>query len=171
MQFIRRVCYFLFLVTRYFDNSLMLKLRRLMVNCFLNRSVTNLFIRSNVNIFGYRNLIVGNDVSIHHGCFLSCEGGLTIGDFVSIGHGTSILSSEHSYEDNLTPIKYQPIKSASVKICDNVWIGANVTVLAGITVAEGTVIAAGSVVTKSILEKNTIVAGVPATFLKRRTSD
>lgn len=171
MIFIKRVCYFLFLVTRNFDGMFALKFRALLVNRFFGGNKKNLFIRSNVYIFGYKNLILGSDVSINYGCFLSCEGGLIIGDFVSIGHGTSILSTEHSYEENSTPIKYQPIKLKPVKIEDNVWIGANVTILGGVTIAEGTIIAAGSVVTKSVLVKNTIIAGVPAKFLKRRLND
>jgi acetyltransferase-like isoleucine patch superfamily enzyme len=168
MHFTRRICYLLFLITRYFDNSIILKLRRILVNCFLAKTITNLFIRSNVLIFGYRNLKLGNDVSIHHGCFLSCEGGVTIGNFVSIAHGTSILSSEHSYEDNSIPIKYQPVKYAAINICDDVWIGANVTILAGVSLAKGTIVAAGSVVTKSVEDEDTIIAGVPARHLKGR---
>ncbi len=42
------------------------------------------------------------------------------------------------------------------------------TILAGVVLAEGTIVAAGSVVTRSVVDKNTIVAGVPARFLKKR---
>jgi len=52
----------------------------------------------------------------------------------------------------------------------NVWIDANVTVLAGVSVASGTVVAA-AVVTKSIEQPHTIVAGVPAWFIKNRIQE
>ena len=54
-----------------------------------------------------------------------------------------------------------------VNIHNNVWIGANVTILGGVTLAEGTIIAAGAVVKKSVLEKNIIVGGIPAKFIKK----
>jgi acetyltransferase-like isoleucine patch superfamily enzyme len=60
-------------------------------------------------------------------------------------------------------MKYFPVSIGS-----NVWIGANVTILAGVHIATGTVVAAGSVVSKSIETADTIVAGVPARFLKMR---
>jgi acetyltransferase-like isoleucine patch superfamily enzyme len=113
-------------------------------------------------------LKLGHHVSINHNCFLFCEGGLEIGDHVAIGHNTTILTTEHSYDDPLVPIKEQPIKLLPVKIGSNTWIGAKVTILAGVTIAEGTVIAAGAVVTKSISEPDTVVAGVPARRIKRR---
>ena len=65
-------------------------------------------------------------------------------------------------------IRNQPIQFNPVKIGCNIWIGAKVTILAGVTIADGTVIGAGSVVTSSISEPDTIVAGVPARFIKRR---
>ena len=55
---------------------------------------------------------------------------------------------------------FQPIH-----IGKNVWLGANVTVLPGVTIGDGAVIAAGAVVTKNVQE-NTIVAGVPAKFIR-----
>jgi acetyltransferase-like isoleucine patch superfamily enzyme len=171
MKLKRKVYYFIFLLIKLYDNPLATKFRKFLIQGFLNCKVNNLYVRSGVCIFGYRNLKIGNDVSINHGCFLSCDGGLAIGDFVSIGHNTSILTTEHTYNVLQVPIKYQPIKYNSVLIKDNVWIGANVTILSGVHVAEGTVIAAGAVVTKSIVEKNTIVGGVPAKFIKGRYDD
>lgn len=168
---IKRICYFLYLITRFYDNTFLIKIRKLLIENFLGSKSPGLIVRSNVHIYGYKKLSIGNDVSINHGCFLSCQGCLSIGDNVSIGHGTSILTTEHSYEDPQTPIKYQPIKLYSVKIYDNVWVGANVTILAGVAIAEGTIIAAGSVLTKDITAKNTIFAGVPAKFIKNRFND
>lgn len=53
-----------------------------------------------------------------------------------------------------------------IKIGKNVWIGANVTVCQGVEIGDGAVIAAGAVVNKNV-EKNTVVGGVPAKFIKK----
>ncbi len=81
------------------------------------------------------------------------------------------MTTEHSFDDPDVPIRNQPIPFKPVKIGCNIWIGARVTILAGITIADRTVIGAGSVVTKSISEPDTIVAGVPARFIKGRLTE
>ena len=58
------------------------------------------------------------------------------------------------------------VKTAPIKICENVWIGMNVTILKGVTIGEGAIVAAGSVVTKDV-ESWTMVGGNPAKFLKQ----
>ena len=170
MRLKQKIYYLFFLLTRWSDTAFLIKFRSFLVQGFLSKKIENLVIRSNVYIYGYKKLCIGNDVSINNGCFLSCEGSINIGNFVSIGHNTSILSTEHSYSDSKTPIKYQPIQFLAVTIGNNVWIGANVTILAGVSIEEGTIIAAGSVVTKSIVDKNTIIGGVPAKYIKGRFS-
>src|SRR6266480_1253067 len=58
-----------------------------------------------------------------------------------------------------------PIRTAPVRIADNVWIGMNAVILKGVTIGENCVVAAGSVVTKSV-PPNTFVAGNPAIIVK-----
>lgn len=142
------------------------KLRVKIVNQLLKKKVKNLFVRANVSIYCFNNLILGNDVSINHGCFLACYGGLTIGNYVAISHNTSIITAEHGFLNSDVPIKYQPVIKKTVVIGNNVWIGANVTILGGVTIADGTIIAAGAVVNKDVIEENTIIAGVPAKYIK-----
>ncbi len=60
----------------------------------------------------------------------------------------------------------EPPSADPVIIEDDVLIGANAVVLEGIKVGKGAVIAAGSVVVKNV-EPYTVVAGVPAKFLKK----
>ncbi len=161
-----KLLYFIYVFIKSGDFSFYDKLRTWIIKKITNSNVKNLVIRSNVIIQEYKKLKLGNDISINHGCFLSCYGGLSIGDYVSIGHNTSIITTEHSFTDVNKPIKYQPIIEKSVIIGNNVWIGANVTLLAGVSIADGTIIAAGAVVNKSIERENTIVAGVPARHIK-----
>lgn len=60
----------------------------------------------------------------------------------------------------------EPPSADPVIIDDDVLIGANAVVLEGVKVGKGAVIAAGSVVVKDV-EPYSVVAGVPARFLKR----
>ncbi|OGU74169.1 MAG: 2,3,4,5-tetrahydropyridine-2,6-dicarboxylate N-acetyltransferase [Ignavibacteria bacterium RBG_16_34_14] len=60
----------------------------------------------------------------------------------------------------------EPPSADPVVIEDEVLIGANAVVLEGIKVGKGAVIAAGSVVVKDV-EPYSVVAGVPAKFLKK----
>ena len=132
----------------------------------MNQDLTNLIVKDQVSIYNFDKLKIGDHVSINHGCFISCFGGLKIGNYVAIGHNTSILTTEHGFEDENTPIKYQPIREKPVSIGNNVWIGANCTILAGVSIADDTIVAAGALVKKSITESGTIVGGIPAKFLK-----
>ena len=59
-----------------------------------------------------------------------------------------------------------PIRTAPVRIADNVWIGMNAVILKGVTIGENAVVAAGSVVSKSVAA-NTVVAGNPAVVVKQ----
>jgi len=112
-------------------------------------------------------LIIGNNVSIHPMCYIDAAGKISIGNDVSIAHGTTIMSSTHTYVNDNIPIKYQDIELKDVMIEDNVWIGAKVMILGGGRIKAGSIVGASSVVTKSV-EKNMIVAGNPAKVIKKR---
>lgn len=108
---------------------------------------------------------IGRSVTVNEFVYLNAYGGLTIGDHVSIGHGTSIVTSEHIFTDTNVPIQSQGIVGKSVEIEDNVWIGANVTILAGVHISQGSVIAAGAVVASDV-PSGVVVGGVPAKVIK-----
>lgn len=59
------------------------------------------------------------------------------------------------------------LASSPINIGNDVWIGCGAILMPGIEVGDGAVIGAGAVVTKNV-NPYTVVAGVPATFLKRR---
>lgn len=146
-------------------------LRRKLINVMLKRKHRGLMVFPNVHIENWRNLRIGDYVSLNRGCNLSCAGGLEIGDHVSIAHGTSIITAEHGYADPDVPINMQPVSVHPVLIGSNVWIGAQVCILAGVTIANGTIVGAGAVVTRSIVEENTIVGGIPARRIKSRFNE
>ena len=108
-----------------------------------------------------KNIHIGQNVFINSGCRFQDQGGIYIGDNVLIGHNVVLATLNH----NENPEKRGNLIPAPIKICDNVWIGSNVTILSDVTIGEGAIVAAGAVVTKNV-DENTIVAGVPARYIR-----
>lgn len=126
---------------------------------------SNVFIGSFVTITDWKNLEIGSNVSIHKDCYIISNGGVLIGNDVSIAHATSILSVDHGWEDYNMPIRSNKLKLLPIKISNDVWIGCGCRILGNVTINERVIVAAGSVVTKDVKSK-VIVAGVPAKIKK-----
>lgn len=110
-------------------------------------------------------LSLGANVSIHNYCYLDAEGGVSIGNNVSIAHGCSLVSFDHEWSDLSVPIKYNPIKVSAITIRDDVWVGCGVRILAGSYIESRVVVAAGAVV-KGRLESGYLYGGIPAKKLR-----
>ena len=108
-----------------------------------------------------KNIHIGENVFINTGCTMQDQGGIYIGDGVLIGHHATIVTLNH----DTNPEKRNDLHPMPVHIGKRVWLGANVTILPGVTIGNGAIIAAGAVVTKDVKE-NTIVAGVPAKYIR-----
>ena len=108
-----------------------------------------------------KNIKVGKNVFINSGCKFQDQGGITIGDGTLIGHNVVLATLNH----DMNPEKRSNMIPKPIVIGKNVWIGSNATIIPGVTIGDGAVIGAGSVVTKNVPE-NTVVAGVPAKFVK-----
>jgi acetyltransferase-like isoleucine patch superfamily enzyme len=113
-------------------------------------------------------LRVGANSAIGAQAFLGAQGGIVIGANVIMGPGVRIFSENHMFLDAQVPIRLQGETRRGVVIGDDCWVGAGVTILDGVTIGSGCVIAAGAVVTKSV-DPLTVVAGVPARPISRRT--
>lgn len=107
------------------------------------------------------NIHIGKNIFINSGCRFQDHGGIYIDDGSFIGHNAVFATLNH----NLDPEKRANLIPEPIYVGKNVWIGANVTVLPGVRIGDGAVVAAGAVVTKEVKE-NTVVAGVPAKFIK-----
>lgn len=96
------------------------------------------------------------------GCYINAINGVDLGDNVWIGPSVKIISANHDIYDYS-----KHVKSARIKIGNNVWLGANAIILPDVTIGDNTIIGAGSVVTKSMPD-NVIVAGNPARIIKTK---
>ncbi len=94
---------------------------------------------------------------------------LVIEDHVGWGPGAKVLGSEHTGEPADRPIIETDLVIKPVRIGAWTDIGTNAVILPGVTIGKGAIVGAGAVVTKDV-EPFTIVAGVPAKFLRKRES-
>jgi len=166
MRLIGKIAFRVYLATSLLDWRIARWLRILSLETILKKKHLGLIVDSSVVFTGIERLKMGRNVSIHKWCYISADGGLEIGNDVSIGHRSSILTTEHSYSNPGVPIKQQAIVPKSVKIGNNVWIGANAIVLAGVEIGDRTVVAAGAVVKHSFPSGNVVIGGVPARAIR-----
>jgi acetyltransferase-like isoleucine patch superfamily enzyme len=111
-------------------------------------------------------LCIGDRVFIGAGCKINSILLFSIGEGTLIAPGCFIVDHNHGIAAD-RPISQQPCNPAPVVIAANTWLGAHVVVLPGVTIGEGAVVAAGSVVTNEVAPM-TIVAGVPARYVRHR---
>jgi len=92
---------------------------------------------------------------------------LVIEDYVGWGPGAKVLGSTHTGVPADVPIIQTDLTIKPVRIGAWADIGVNAVILPGVTIGKGAIVGAGAVVTTDV-EPFTIVAGVPAKFLRRR---
>jgi len=109
-------------------------------------------------------LVIG-DVVVGSGCWigpytiLDGSGGLEISDNVTVSSGAHIYTHDNikkTLTSGLLDISYK-----SVKIMNNVYIGANSIINKGVTIGQFSIVAANSFVNRDVLA-NSIVGGTPA---------
>lgn len=127
---------------------------------------TTAYIGPNVTIIQPHRLRIGGNTSIHQDCYLDASGGVEIGDNVSIAHGVSIVSFNHTYRDAGIPIKNQPLSYGAITIKDNVWVGCRAVILAGAEIGSRSVVGALTLCNKAY-DGNEILGGVPARVIKK----
>jgi len=129
-----------------------------------------IYVLPNVTIcYPYR-LIIGYNVFINRGVYITARADITIGDNVMIGPFAVINSGGHIYNDKDTLIRDQGHKLEPVTIGNDVWIGAHSVIMPGVHIGDGAVIGAGAIVTHSV-PPYAVVVGVPARVVSYRGSD
>jgi acetyltransferase-like isoleucine patch superfamily enzyme len=111
---------------------------------------------------------IGNNVGISQSAII-CRKKIEIGDNVKIGGGVCIYDTDfHSLKSTdrlFSNLDKENTVNKSIKIEENVFIGAHSTILKGVTIGKNSIIGAGSVISKSI-PANEIWAGNPVKFIK-----
>lgn len=132
----------------------------------------NVYIGHNSILKGYykNSMIIGNGTWIGQQCFFHSAGGITIGADVGIGPAVKIITSFHQGVPEGIPIMKSPLVFKPVIIEDGADIGVSSTILPGVTIGKGAQVGAGAVVTSDV-DPYTIVAGVPARFMRNRIED
>ena len=99
-------------------------------------------------------------------CVISSREAIEIGNDVLVGWNVNIRDNDgetHRIYENNIENEYKK----KIVIKNHVWLCAFSSVLKGVEILEDTVVAYGTCVTKSLGEKNVILAGVPAKIVKR----
>ncbi|MCQ6560434.1 acyltransferase [Paenibacillus mendelii] len=125
----------------------------------------NVLVGRGVEIKYPERLTIGSNVSIHKHCYLDAYGELDIDDEVSIAHQTSLVSFQHTWNDESAPIRDNPVVCGKIRIGRDVWIGCGVRIMAGVEIGNRSVVAAGAVVTRHV-PSGVVAAGVPAKVVK-----
>ncbi|MFT5543927.1 MAG: maltose O-acetyltransferase [Glaciecola sp.] len=112
--------------------------------------------------YGY-NIHIGKQFYANHGCVILDAAPVTIGDDVMLAPGVLISTATHP--TNALKRKKGIEIAHAITIGNGVWIGMGAKILPGVTIGENAVVGAGAVVNKSVAE-NTVVAGVPAVYIK-----
>lgn len=114
--------------------------------------------------------IIGNKVWIGPQAYLDARD-LILEDYVGWGPGAKIVGSTHTGIPHDLPIIATDLEIRPVRVCEWADIGANATILPGVRIGKGAIVGAGAVVVTDV-EPFSVVAGVPARFLRwRKDSD
>ena len=155
----------------YFVNSILNKVPSRSIRVFFYSLVSggrisrSCSIGLNVRLLDVRKIQIGANTNINYGCTIDGRGaGVYIGNNVDIAPQVNIWSLEHDPDS-----PNHESRTAPVHISDWAWLANRSIILPGTTIKEGAVVGAGSIV-KGKVEKNVIVAGVPAKKLKLRSN-
>lgn len=108
------------------------------------------------------NLKIGAWSAIGEDAFIYNLGQVIIGEQVTISQRAHLCAGTHDYRMPELPLLKSPIT-----VEDRVWICADAFVGPGVRVGEGAVVGARAVAVRDVEAWN-VVAGNPATFIKRR---
>jgi galactoside O-acetyltransferase len=113
---------------------------------------------------------MGDYCTCNYDCILhtASNGSITMGNDIMIASGVMLRPNPHRYDRADIAMNRQGNLPGQITVGNDVWIGAHVFIGRNINIGEGSVIGANSVVTHDVAPY-TIVAGVPAKVIKKRS--
>ena len=189
-KFFRELLKILFTLIQYFPGATGVILRRVLIVNFFKKKGSNISLDRGVEITGFKNIIIGNNINFVRYSSINANGGkielgnnininyntninasnngeIKIGNNVSIGQNCIIRASDHKYEEKNVPIIKQGHSPGKITIGDDIWIGANCVVTKNVSIGNHSIINAGSIVTRDV-EENSIVGGNPAKLINKK---
>ena len=151
---------FLLQTEQYYIRSFLISLRKEEYYTFIKPNLfLKYFYKRRKNILGRKLGIIIHAGNFAKGLKLYHYGSIIVHPDARIGenctiHGNCCIGSKGGYPD------YAP------KIGDNVDIGQASQILGNVSIANGVKIGAGSIVTKSVLEEQVTVVGIPGRIIK-----
>lgn len=139
--------------------------RRYFVSTFINKCGNGLRVKRNADISMF--IEIGNNSELGTNCIIQTN--TFIGDYVIMGPDVKIYTKNHGYLDLSIPMALQPIVRETVKIGNDVWLGANVVITPGVIIGNHVIVAAGAIVTKDVPDY-AIIGGVPAKIISFRNT-
>ncbi|GFZ27362.1 2,3,4,5-tetrahydropyridine-2,6-dicarboxylate N-acetyltransferase [Lactobacillus corticis] len=114
-------------------------------------------------------VVIGDNAVIMMGAVINIGAEIGAGSMIDMGAvlgGRALVGKNcHIGAGTVLAGVVEPASAQPVQIDDDVLIGANAVVLEGVHVGQGAVVAAGAVVTSDVAP-HTVVAGVPARYIK-----
>lgn len=101
----------------------------------------------------------GNGNVLGQGATIHGNGGVEIGDYFMMGHGSLILAGNHRTRLMDRPFLFQSSSMVGVHIGTNVWLGAYSIILDGVKIGDNVVVGAGTIVTKDIPSNKLAING------------
>jgi acetyltransferase-like isoleucine patch superfamily enzyme len=145
------------------DNVVFINLRGMLARPFFLKCGRKLGIGRNVCFYNPSKMIIGKNVYIAYGCWLS--GNIIIGNDVLFGPYCVLAPTNHQF--NKGTYNNAPNSDGKIIINNGCWLGAHSMVIGNSSLGESTLLAANSVL-NIFSENNSIYAGNPAKLIKRR---
>lgn len=138
--------------------------RRIIAEKLFKKCGPALVCEENVRFNFGQNISIGERVFFNRNIFLDSKGGITIGDQACIAEDVKIFTHSHSESSHII----REYKEVVIKDYAKIYAGA--TILPGVTIGESAIVASGALVSKDV-EPGTVVAGIPAKFIRERRSE
>lgn len=106
---------------------------------------------------------LGKNFYCNKNCYLRSSENIKFGDDCSLGWNVQLNGDDgHTVKYNGKTSK----QKGTITIGNHVWLTSNTIVIKDVNIADGCIVAQGAIVTKSIIESNSLVAGLPAKVIK-----